>query len=112
MSQGNKRSRQKAPVRKGNNTFVRALIAFFGLLAVALTGYLVWSLASSGSSAGTPNVTPEVTGAPKLKADREQIDLGDQKLGSTVQTAFELTNAGDRPLQIMGDPYVEVLEGC
>ena len=112
MSQGKKRSSQKAPARKESNPLVRALIVLFGAIAVALTGYLVWSLASGGTNAGTPNVTPEVTGAPKLKADREKIDLGDVKLGSTVQTAFELTNVGDQALKITGEPFVEVVEGC
>ncbi len=112
MNQQDKRARRKVPTRKENVTFLRALIALFSVVAVALTGYLVWSLATSGSSMGTPDVTPEVAGAPKLKVDHEKIDLGDIKLGNTVRTAFELTNTGDRPLQITGAPYVEVVEGC
>ncbi len=112
MSQGYKRSRQRGPARKESNTLVRALIVMFGVVAVALTGYLVWAMATGGTNAVAPNVTPEVTGTPKLQVDRDKIDLGDEKLGSTVQTAFELTNVGDRPLQITEQPTIEVLEGC
>jgi hypothetical protein len=57
-------------------------------------------------------VTPEVTGAPKLKVDKSDVDLGDVQLGQTVEVAFELTNAGDRQLRFTDVPYVEVVEGC
>jgi flagellar basal body-associated protein FliL len=110
MNQGNRRTRQKA--KKESNALIKVLIVVFGAVAVALTGFLVWSLATSGSSTGTPKVTPEVSGAPKLKADRDTIDLGDIKLGNTTQATFALTNVGDQALQITQEPYIEVVEGC
>ncbi|HBG74770.1 MAG: hypothetical protein A2X25_12095 [Chloroflexi bacterium GWB2_49_20] len=54
----------------------------------------------------------EVNGAPSLKVDQEQVDLGDKKLGSTVKVSFLLTNVGDQPLRFSEQPYVEVVEGC
>jgi hypothetical protein len=57
-------------------------------------------------------VTPQVTGGPSLKADKDTVDLGDVKLGSPVQASFTLTNVGDQTLQISKAPYVEVIEGC
>ncbi|HEY3341235.1 MAG TPA: hypothetical protein VGK81_04415 [Anaerolineae bacterium] len=110
MNQGNKQTKQKA--RQENNALIKVLIVMFSAVAVALTGFLVWSLATGGSSTGTPKVTPEVTGAPKLKVDREVIDLGDIKLGNTTQATFVLTNISDQPLKITDPPYIEVLEGC
>jgi nitrate reductase NapE component len=112
MNKQDNSARRKAPARKDNITFLRVLIALFSVMAIALTGYLAWSLATRSSSVDTPYVTPEITGAPKLKADREVIDLGDIKLGNTTQATFTLTNIGDQLLKITGAPYIEVLEGC
>jgi hypothetical protein len=89
-----------------------ALIAIGGALALGLAGFLVWSLASGGDVSTNVIVTPEVTGAPKLKADHAEINLGDVKLGNTTKAEFALTNAGDQPLQVIEKPYIEVLEGC
>jgi hypothetical protein len=59
-----------------------------------------------------PALKPEVTGAPRLKVDKESIDLGDQKVGHLVSASFEITNVGDQPLRITEAPYVEVAAGC
>jgi hypothetical protein len=62
--------------------------------------------------AAAPASTPEVNGAPKLKVDRESIDLGDRKVGQLVNVSFEITNVGDQPLRITEPPYIEVAAGC
>lgn len=59
-----------------------------------------------------PGVAIEVHGAPRLQADRQEIDLGDVRLGTTVEVAFELSNIGDQPLRFAEPPYIEVREGC
>lgn len=59
-----------------------------------------------------PKATIEVTGSPSLRADREEVDLGDVKLGQTVTVSFELTNVGDQTLRFSEAPYIEVKEGC
>lgn len=88
-------------------------MALGGVVAVALASFLVWSLATGELENNNGQAaTPEVTGAPKLKADRDVIEMGDIKLGKTVQTEFALSNVGDRPLQITDKPFIEVLEGC
>ncbi len=51
-------------------------------------------------------------GTPKIKADKELVDLGDQKLGNTVQVSFTITNEGSGTLRFTKDPFVEVKEGC
>ena len=56
--------------------------------------------------------TPEVTGGPSLRADKEALDFGDVKLGKTVTASFELKNIGDQPLSFSNAPYVELIEGC
>ncbi len=69
-------------------------------------------LALRGKSAAQPLATIEVYGAPSLKVDQEQVDLGDVKLGRLVQVSFRLTNVGDQPLHFSEAPYVELVEGC
>jgi hypothetical protein len=54
----------------------------------------------------------EVNGAPSLRVDREQVDLGNVQLGQTVEVSFQVTNVGDQPLRFSEQPYIEVLEGC
>jgi hypothetical protein len=78
------------------------------LAGVVLVGLAIWGL--RGKPASTADI--EVTGAPSLKADKEQVDLGDVKLGKTVEVSFQLTNVGDQPLRFSEAPYIEVVEGC
>ena len=59
-----------------------------------------------------PKAAIEVSGSPSLKVDREEVNLGDIKLGRTVSVSFQLTNVGDKPLRFSKAPYIEVLEGC
>ncbi len=54
----------------------------------------------------------EVTGSPSLKVDKQKVDLGDVKLGQTVDVKFTLTNVGDNTLRFSKAPYIEVLKGC
>ena len=77
-----------------------------GALVLIIIGVVVL-LRGSG-----PTKTIEVTGKPKLAVDQEKVDLGKQPLGKTVSVAFELSNVGDKPLQLQGIPKVEVKEGC
>ena len=71
---------------------------------------LVWT--SSEAGVATQDFKPEVTGAPRLAVDQEVIDEGYIKLNNTVRTTFRLSNVGDEPLYILGEPAVELVEGC
>lgn len=82
------------------------LIALGG---IALIGLVFWATQRGD---GTPVAAIEVQGAPSLKVDQEKIDLGDVRLGQTVSASFTLTNVGDKPLRITGQPYIEVAAGC
>jgi hypothetical protein len=92
---------------RGRLALMLAMVA--GLAVLAVAGFALWRNNTSGPSA---NLTPEVNGAPRLKADKQTVDLGDVKLGQTVQTSFEITNTGDQTLRFAKAPYVEVVEGC
>jgi hypothetical protein len=55
----------------------------------------------------------EVTGAPKIKVDRDAFDFGNVRLGKEpVRVVVRVTNVGDQPLEFSEPPYLEVLEGC
>ncbi len=96
-------------LNRGPARFGALLAIFAGVLVLGVTSFL---LLRSKPSASSPSFTPQVNGAPHLQADRQQIDLGNVKLGQTVQVSFEITNTGDQPLRIAKDPFVEVVEGC
>jgi cell division septal protein FtsQ len=59
-----------------------------------------------------PKATIEVSGTPSLKVDQEKVDLGNVRLGQTVEVTFKLMNVGDQTLRFSKAPYIEVLEGC
>jgi anaerobic glycerol-3-phosphate dehydrogenase len=82
------------------------------LVAAVIGGGLLLIFAALSLIGGGTRAAIEVTGQPRLKVDREGVDLGDVPLGQAVRTAFVLTNVGDRPLRLTDPPYVEVVEGC
>lgn len=73
---------------------------------------LVFGVAFALSKPSGPKVAVEVNGSPSLKVDKEKVDLGDIKLGQTVEVSFQLSNAGDKTLRFSKAPYIEVKEGC
>ena len=63
-------------------------------------------------SAQTSPTAPVVGGAPRLAVDRTTVDEGYQKFGTPVHETFRLSNTGNQPLQILGTPQVELVQGC
>jgi hypothetical protein len=97
----------RQPVRKG--AIPTALwLALGGLVVVIVGVLLIWRPGGGAPSA----VAPQVTGKAKLAVDRDAIDFGTLPLDKTVKATFKLTNVGDKPLTISGQPQVEVLTGC
>src|SRR5574341_2029701 len=99
----NKPKRYSKKRQQRNRPWLPVIVALTG---VALIGLAFWGL--RGNPASKANI--EVTGAPSLKADKEKVDLGDVKLGQTVEVTFQLTNVGDQTLRFSEAPYVEVVE--
>ena len=90
--------------KKEKAVWPMALIVIGGIILV-LGGLYIYSQLPQ------PKAEIEVTGAPSLSVDQEEIDLGDVKLGEPVRVTFELTNVGDQPLRFDSAPTVEVLNG-
>lgn len=98
-SKRTKRKRQK-------NRWVPILFALGGLVLLVLAAVIL-----RGGDSGAKAII-EVKGAPAVKVDKEQVDLGEVKLGQTVRVSFKVTNVGDQTLRFNEQPYIEVVEGC
>ncbi len=59
-----------------------------------------------------PKAAVEVSGSASLKVDKQSVNLGDVKLGQTVDVKFTLMNVGDQTLRFSQTPYIQVMEGC
>ena len=100
------RQRSKnTPKQNQGNRLVPILFGLGGLALLILAAFALWG----GSK---PKTAIDGSGAPSLKVDKERVDLGDVKLGQTVEVSFLLSNAGDQPLRFNEPPYIEVKEGC
>lgn len=99
-----KRSQKQAQKPSGSSRWIWIVA---GVLLFSVGGIFVWS-----GLGGRKAVAPQVTGAPSLVVDQTTIDEGDVKLGKTIRSTFRLQNVGDQTLQILGEPQVEVVEGC
>jgi hypothetical protein len=79
-----------------------------GILLIVLAAAYIFATNRSPEA----DATIEVSGAPALKVDKEQIDFGDVKVDTPVSATFEISNVGDQPLRFSKTPIVEVVEGC
>jgi hypothetical protein len=80
-----------------------------GAVLFVIVGLAIWW---SSSGAGPTRPPQAGNGAPKLTVDRTTVDDGYVKFETPVQAAFKLSNTGSQPLQILGEPQVELIEGC
>ncbi|HIQ06054.1 MAG TPA: hypothetical protein EYH31_10295 [Anaerolineae bacterium] len=80
------------------------------LVAVLLIGggALFWSWPTGGEI----DVTPQVRGAPRVEVLEEVMDYGDVRVNTPIRTVFRVRNVGDQPLRILGEPQVELVQGC
>lgn len=89
-----------------NRNLKTAIPIVAGIIILLAVGYALFTLANQSSQ--------PVTGVagPRLQVDRDQIDLGRQKLGNTVRAVFNLKNLGDGTLNLKVPQTVTLLEGC
>ncbi len=107
------KAKQNRRKQGGNTTWMLAGIA--GVVVVILAAIVLLSREndSPDQRAFDPNFEPEVAGAPRLEVlPQDVIDYGAVKLGEVVTTVYTVRNVGDRPLTILGEPRVELVEGC
>ncbi len=77
-------------------------------LAMLLGGLYLGNQGGTGSPAlNEPAVTQG-----SLKIDPGEVNLGDIKLGRTVDASFKIQNVSDKTVTITDAPYIEVVQGC
>ena len=81
---------------------------------------LLLAACGGGPGSGKPKVEDnprwDAAGAPlagPLAVFRElEVDFGKVPLNEWIEYQYTLKNAGDAPLQVLGEPAVAVLDGC
>ena len=96
-----RKTRSKRPTSSRQPTW---LVLAIGLALVLIVGGAA-ALLITGSSR-------PATGTPKLMVEQVVIDEGYQTNNTPVRTAFNIRNEGDGPLRVLGEPQVELVEGC
>ncbi len=77
-------------------------------LALALFALaLLWLAARAG-----PWQLPFSQEGGQLDFSPESVDLGRVPLGVSAPFRFQMTNAGGKPVRIVGKPQIRALEGC
>ena len=100
-----KRTRRKKGLIGGR---LPLLLALGGLIMIVVSAVLI----KIYNQPESPDVPLEVSDAPRLKVDREELDFGDVRMGQVVEASFTLANVGDQPLRFSQAPYVELAAGC
>ena len=110
----NKKSHRRRNKSANNNvTWIWAAIAAGVVLVVAAIALFARGNDNGGEKTFDPNFQPTVTGAPAVAVlPQDTIDYGNVKLGSTINTVFKVRNMGDQPLVVLGEPQVELVQGC
>jgi hypothetical protein len=89
------------------NRWLWVTVAVVVVVAVGAVVAIVLGNRNSG-----PAYEPEVTGAPRAVVDQPVVDHGPVTFNQPVESVFNVTNVGDQPLVIMGEPRVELVAGC
>lgn len=101
---------RKAHARRRPSRRPKWYVLVAGALGLLLVATGVWlSLRPTAGSAPGPDSYAD---GPRLVVDRELIDLGVQPVDRLVTATFQLSNQGSGRLRILGEPAVELIEGC
>lgn len=108
------KKRRRSNKRPQNNmTWILGGIAGAVVLIIAALALASRQDDSPNQTQFDPNFEPEVTGAPRVEVVQDDvINYGDVKLGTTVTTEYTVRNVGDEQLVVLGEPRVELVEGC
>jgi hypothetical protein len=100
-------SKKKRPKKNNVQPKSQRSLWLWGAAAIALL-FVVGGISLLLISGQTE---PE-NGTPKVVVNQTTIDEGYQKRDKTIRTSFTLRNDGDATLRILGEPKVELVEGC
>jgi hypothetical protein len=113
MAQTNKGHRSKKRRANTDISWIWAATAGGVVLVIAAIVLFARGNNNGGEKTFAPNFQPTVTGAPAVAVlPQDVVDYGDVKLGTTINTVFKVRNVGDQPLTVLGEPQVELVQGC
>lgn len=120
MSQRNKkhqaRHNNQSRAQKSTRAEWRSVWPLFALGGLLIVGALFVLIRGSQNQTdqqtGAGSSAPQVTGAPRVAVSQDTLDYGNVNLGRTITSVFTVRNVGDRDLIILGEPAVQVVEGC
>ncbi len=100
--------RQRRRAEQERRSSLVRLIPFviLGLIGLVLVGLGLYGTLRSSGAIDDPNSKPQIA------VDHEKLELGDQKLGSTVRAQFNIKNTGSGTLKLNVPAMPTVLEGC
>jgi hypothetical protein len=68
---------------------------------------------SAGPQEFDPNFAPTFTDGPRVEVlPTDVLDYGDVEFNKMVNAVFTVRNVGDEPLVVLGEPQVELIQGC
>jgi hypothetical protein len=85
--------------------------AMWMLVSVGVATFFVVTIFLIISGQGA-SYQPEITGRPAIQVSETQFEYGDVHYNTPITTSFQVKNVGDNTLFILGDPQIQVLEGC
>lgn len=95
------------------NLLSQTRIQFATGVVVLITAVAVLAILSQPKSLISADFRPQVLGAPSLAVlSDEVVNHGDVPVGQFVETEFVVQNVGDEILHILGNPQIQVVEGC
>ncbi len=107
MSTAQKTHTRHASVPAASRSKLLPIVLIAGVVLALIVFTAIILSASSRSQ-----YVPQVTGSARAEVSRTLIDHGDVRMEETVQSVFRIRNIGDRPLRILDEPRVELIEGC
>ncbi len=105
---------QAAPRKRRNGRHKQQGSGWIIVAALASLVLLIGAViaAAQGGTANGPAVNAPAVVKGGLKIDPGEINMGDVKLGRTVDASFKIENVGNQTITIKEQPYVELVKGC
>lgn len=100
----NKSTRCQMPQKPDRSVYLAVLVPTGIATMFAIANFLAMR--------ATAPYTPEVTGRAAAQISETHFAYGDVHYNTPVTTSFQVKNVGDDTLFILGEPQIEVLEGC
>lgn len=104
MSRRKQSNRRKAgQAAPSKQRWIAPLLIVIGLLLIIGTALIGSAIQSGGTS---------TRGTPRAVIAQNVIDHGTVRFETPVESVFTIRNTGEGDLRIIGEPRVELVEGC